>query len=414
VATPPAAASTETARAVITGLAVAAPNGLTVEDYWAASLAGRGGIRALTGFDTSRYSSRLAGQIVDFVDAEHLSSRQLAQTDRVTRFALYATRAAFADAGVDAEEAAGFASGATLSNACGGFEFSHRELDKLWSSGGDSVSAYLSFAWFYACNTGQVSIQRGLRGPSAALVAEQAGGLDAFGYARRRLREGTRLMVTGGMESAFDPWGWVSHLSTGRVSRSGSPESAYAPFSAGAAGYVPGEGGAILITESSTAAAERGAPHRYGEIAGYAATFDPRPGSGRPPGLRRAAELALADAGLATADVDVVFADGAGSPDLDGAEAAAITGLFGPHGVPVCVPKALVGRLYAGGAPLDVVAALLSMRDGLLPPALLPPSDAYRLDVVVGAPREASVRTALVLARGRGGFNAALVLTAAE
>ncbi len=61
---------------------------------------------------------------------------------------------------------------------------------------------------------------------------------------------------------------------------------------------MPGEGGALLVLEDLERARERGARQIYGEIAGYGSTFDPRPGSGRPPGLRRAIELALADAGV--------------------------------------------------------------------------------------------------------------------
>lgn len=83
-----------------------------------------------------------------------------------------------------------------------------------------------------------------------------------------------------------------------RLSTSDEPTRAYLPFDADAAGYVPGEGGAILIMESAESACARGAKI-YGEIAGYGSTFDPRPGSDREPALRKAIELALADAGTA-------------------------------------------------------------------------------------------------------------------
>ncbi|MFF8860303.1 ketosynthase chain-length factor, partial [Streptomyces althioticus] len=155
----------------------------------------------------------------------------------------------------------------------------------------------------------------------------------------------------------------------------------------------------------------RGAATVYGQIAGYAATLDPAPGSGRPPGLRKAAENALADAGVDAADIDVVFADAAGVPDLDRAEAQALTGLFGAHGVPVTAPKTMTGRLLAGGAALDVATALLALRDGVIPPTVNVGAAAadHRLDLVT-EPREATLRTALVLARGHLGFNAALVV----
>jgi act minimal PKS chain-length factor (CLF/KS beta) len=398
----------------VTGIGVAAPNGLTVEDYWSATLAGHSGITELTGLTADRYSARLAGVISGFDDKKHIPGRLLPQTDRVTRLALYAAEAALRDAAIAKDTIADYEMGVVLSNACGGFEFTHREFKKLWARGPEYVSVYESFAWFYACNTGQISIRHAMRGPSAALVAEQAGGLDAIGYARRAIRRGTSLIVTGGIDSAFDPWGWVSHLSTASVSRERAADRAYLPFHADACGFVPGEGGAVLVTEGAASAAARGAPRRYGAIAGYAGTFDPRPGSGRPPGLRRAAELALADAGLRPRDIDVVLADGAGSAELDRIEAQAISEIFGPHGVPVSVPKTFVGRLCAGGAPLDVVAALLAIRDGRIPPTagMTEVPAEYGIDLVVGTPRRRAVRTALVLARGRGGFNAAMVVTA--
>jgi act minimal PKS chain-length factor (CLF/KS beta) len=74
----------------------------------------------------------------------------------------------------------------------------------------------------------------------------------------------------------------------------------------------------------------------------------------------------------------------------------------------------MTGRLYSGAAPLDLAAALLALRDGVVPPTVASrPADDYALDLVTGAPRPAPLRTALVLARGQGGFNSALVVRAA-
>jgi act minimal PKS chain-length factor (CLF/KS beta) len=398
-------------RVYVTGLGVIAPNGLGVEQYWDATLAGKSGISRLTRFDPSGYPATLAGQVHDFEAGEHLPKRLLPQTDASTRLALVAADWALADAKLEAGAVADYDMGVVTSNASGGFEFTHREFAKLWSKGPGFVSVYESFAWFYAVNTGQISIRNGMRGPSTALVAEQAGGLDALGHARRTIHRGTPLVVSGGVDSALDPWGWVSHLSSGRISQSADPARAYLPFDVDAAGYVPGEGGAIVVLEADAAARERGV-HVHGELAGYASTFDPAPDSGRPPGLARAAALALADAGVAPGDVDVVFADAAGVPALDLAEAEAITEVFGRNGVPVTAPKSFTGRLYAGGGPLDVVAALLSIRDDVIPPTAGTggtPED-YGIDLVRGEPRRTSVSTALVLARGRWGFNAAVVI----
>jgi act minimal PKS chain-length factor (CLF/KS beta) len=252
-----------------------------------------------------------------------------------------------------------------------------------------------------------------MRGSCGVIVSEQAGGLDAIAQARRVLRGRARLVVSGGTEAPLSPYAVVCQQSSGLLSRSADPARGYLPFDQDANGYVPGEGGAILVVEDQDSARARGVSRVYGRIAGYAATFDPRPGSGREPTLRRAAELALADAGLRAEDVDVVFADAAGVPELDRVEADAIAALFGPRGVPVTAPKTLTGRLYAGGASLDLVTALLAIRDGVIPPTFgVSAREDLELDLVVGEPREAKLHTALVLARGYGGFNSAVVLTA--
>ncbi|CAL9327121.1 ketosynthase chain-length factor [Streptomyces sp. SudanB182_2057] len=400
---------------VVTGLGIAAPNGLGTRAYWEATLRGRSGIGPLERFDATGYPARLAGEVPGFDPARHLPSRLLPQTDHMTRMALVAADWALDDAQVRTDRLPQYSMGVVTASASGGFEFGQRELQKLWSKGSRHVSSYQSFAWFYAVNTGQISIRHGMRGPSRVVVAEQAGGLDAVAQARRLVRDGTALVVSGGVDGSLCPWGWVAQLSTGRLCTDDDPEAAYLPFSAAAHGYVPGEGGAILVLEDAAAAARRGSTTPYGEIAGYGATFDPRPGSGRPPRLRDAIEIALADARLDPADVDVVFADAAGLPDLDRAEAEAIAGVFGPGGVPVTAPKTMTGRLYSGGAALDVATALLSLRDGVIAPTVhvSRPAPGYALDLVV-EPRRAPLGVAVVLARGHGGFNAAMVVRALD
>jgi act minimal PKS chain-length factor (CLF/KS beta) len=418
----PAPSGPRVGTAVVTGIGVAAPTGLGVAEYWSATKAGRRGIAALTRFDGSRYPSGLAGEVPGF-DAEALiPSRLLPQTDHSTRLALVATEEALRDARLDPSAEPEYDMGVVTSASGGGVEFGQRELGLLWDKGSEYVSAYQSFAWFYAVNTGQISIRHGMRGPSGVVVTEQAGGVDALGQARRQLRKGVGLVVSGGVDAALCPWGWLGQISTGRLSTRRDPARAFLPFSADANGYVPGEGGAILVVEDAERAERRGLGRGYGEIAGYAATFDAGPRSaeraartGRGPsedGLLRAARLALADAGVECRDVDVVFADASGVPDLDRAEARTLVELFGPRGVPVTAPKSATGRLNGGGASLDVATALLSLRDQVIPPTVNvgTPAPGFEIDLVCDEARPAALRTALVLARGYGGFNAALVV----
>jgi act minimal PKS chain-length factor (CLF/KS beta) len=402
-------------KTVVTGLGVIAPNGIGADTWWAHTLQGLSGIDRITRFDPSGYPVRLAGEVRGFADADHLPSRLLAQTDRVTRMAIAAADWAVADAGLDASRLDPFDMGVVTANSLGGFEFGQRELGNLWSAGPQYVSAYQAFAWFYAVNTGQISIRHGLRGPSGVVVTEQAGGLDAIGQARRHVRGGTRVMVSGGLEAPLCPWALAGQIPSGRLSAGEEPATAYRPFAPDAQGYVLGEGGAILIIEDADCARERGAARVYGEVAGYCSTFDPAPGRGRGPRLEAAMRGAIGDAGLSPADIDVVFADAAGVQELDRAEAGAIGAVFGPRGLPVTAPKTMTGRLNAGGGALDLAAALLTIRDGLIPPTVNVrwPAPGYDLDLVT-EPRSRSVGAALVCARGYGGFNSAVVVRASQ
>jgi act minimal PKS chain-length factor (CLF/KS beta) len=395
---------------VITGLGIVAPTGIGVEAHWASVLAGKSGIGRIARFDPEGYPVRYAGQVPGFDTEASVPSRLISQTDHWTHLAFAAGEAALADCGADIEAIPEYDKAVVTSSSSGGTEFGQKEMTALYQNDPSWVGAYQSIAWFYAATTGQLSIRHKMRGPCGVLACEQAGGLDALGQARRLTRKGARLVVTGGTDASLCPYGLTAQLTTGKLSTVPDPERAYVPFDAEASGYLPGEGGAILVMESAEAAAERGTTG-YGRVLGYAAGFDPAPESGRPRVLRRTAEAALRDAGLTPADIDVVFADAAGLPADDRDEAEAIAAVFGPRGVPVTAPKTLTGRLYGGGAPLDVATALLALRDGVVPPTtgVREPAPGLEIDLVTEV-RELPLRHALVLARGHGGFTSALVL----
>ncbi|MEO3845309.1 ketosynthase chain-length factor [Streptomyces sp. B22F1] len=410
--------------ALVTGIGIVAPNGTGTDDYWTATLTSTSGIGPIQRFDTRPYPVHIGGEVTHFDADALLPQRILPQTDRMTRYALAAADWALADAGLTPGNpgpsdpgAAGLGEydlGVLTAGACGGFEFGQRELQKLWGTGPERVSTYQSFAWFYAVNTGQISIRHGLRGHSSVFVSEQAGALDAAAQTARLLRTGTLgAALTGGFDAPLCPWGLAVQLPTGLLSTATEPERAYLPFDTDAAGYAVGEGGALLVVEREDTALRRNAAGIYGRIAGHASTFDPRPGSGRPPALAAAITGALDEARLDPADVDVVFADALGVPTADRAEAEALVRVFGPSAVPVTAPKTLTGRLYAGGAALDVATALLSIRDSVIPPTAgtRSPAPGLGIDLVLDGPRETAVRHALVVARGAGGFNSALVLS---
>jgi minimal PKS chain-length factor (CLF/KS beta) len=403
-------------RSVITGIGVVAPTGQDRESWWAATRAGHNGIERIARFDPSRYPATLAGEVKGFDPEDHIDQRLIKQTDRWTWMALAAAQEALDDAKFDPSEHDPYSMSVITASSSGGNEFGQREIQALWEKGPVFVGAYQSIAWFYAATTGQISIKHGMKGPSGVVLAEGAGGLEALAHSRRTIRRGVETALSGGVEAPIGPYAITCQLGTGFLSTAQDPAAAYRPFDTGANGYVPGEGGAILLVESLESAQQRKAPQIYGEIVGYGATNDahhwgkPAPD---PTQSARAMSVALKNAGIGPADVDAVVADAFGVPEIDALEVEAIKAVFGEHAgkVPVIAPKSGVGRMYAGGASLDAAAALLALRDGALPPIVnLNEPASGELDFVKGAERSGELSTILVNARGFGGFNSALVL----
>jgi minimal PKS chain-length factor (CLF/KS beta) len=401
------------ARAVITGIGVIAPSGIGADEHWKSILDGGSRLSRISRFDPAGYPVTLAGEVPDFDADEFVNARLKVATDRWTWHGFAATQEALDDSGLDLSTLDPYDTAVALASSSGGNEFGQGELQALWSEPDGKVSVYQSIAWFYAASVGQISILHQLKGQCSVLVAEAAGGLDSFAQATRTIRRGTKMVLAGGTEGPLSPYALTCQLSSGRLSVGTDPERAYLPFDAAAAGYVMAEGGAVLVVEDLAHAKARGADI-YGEVLGWAATHDgkaSRPGYGGDAGqLARAMRVALRRAGRTASDVDVVFPDALGVPECDRVEAAAIREVLGDE-VPVTTQKAQLGRMYQGGAAVDVTTALQAMRYDMLP------ATHGLTDVAPGAElnfvREPVARrtsTALVTARGFDGYNTALVV----
>ena len=76
----------------------------------------------------------------------------------------------------------------------------------------------------------------------------------------------------------------------------------------------------------------------------------------------------------------------------------------------------MTGHLIGAAGAVEAVAALLAVRDGVVPPTanLERLGDDIELDVVAGSPREIGTKPAISNSFGFGGHNACLVLTAVD
>ena len=399
-------------RAVITGVGVVAPSGIGADAHWKSVLEGDSKLGRITRFDPSSYPVTLAGEVPEFDVEDYVTARLKVATDRWTWHGFAAAQEALTDSAVDLSTLDPYEAAVALASSSGGNEFGQGELQALWAEPNGKVSVYQSIAWFYAASVGQISILHQLKGQCSVLVAEAAGGLDSFAQAARTIRRGTKVVLAGGTEAPLSPYALTCQLSIGRLSTSDDVATAYRPFSVGARGYVAAEGGAVLLVEDLDHARSRGADI-YGEVLGWAATHDgraTRPGDGGSvEQYERAMRLALARADRSASDVDVVFPDAVGVAEADLVEATAIRSVYGD--VPVTTQKAQTGRMYQGGAALDVATALQAIRYDTLPAAhgLGDIAPGCELNFVrEAAPRHVDV--AVVNARGYDGYNTSLVV----
>lgn len=402
-----------TRRAAVTGIGVVAPNGLHTETYWKSVKEGLNVLDRITREGCGHLPLQVAGEVRGFDPSALIEETFLVQTDRFTHFAMAAAAAALNDAGLGAGAAdSPYSVGVVTAAGSGGGEFGQRELQKLWGQGSRFVGPYQSIAWFYAASTGQISIRNGFKGPCSVVASDEAGGLDAVAHAARAVRRGTDVVVVGAAEAPLAPYSMVCQLGYPELSTEEDPARAYRPFTSAACGFVPAEGGAVLVLEDADRAQSRDATVRA-TVAGHAATFT---GASRwdesREGLAHAIRGALDEAGCAPEEIDVVFADAMGVRKADTAEALALTDALGPHGtrVPVTAPKAGIGRSYCGAPLLDIAAAVMAMEHGQIPPTPGVFDVCHDIDLVAATARPAQLRTALVLSRGLMGSNAALVL----
>jgi minimal PKS chain-length factor (CLF/KS beta) len=120
--------------------------------------------------------------------------------------------------------------------------------------------------------------------------------------------------------------------------------------------------------------------------------------------------VALRRADRAPSDVDVVFPDAVGVPECDLVEASAIRAVFGDD-VAVTTQKAQTGRMYQGGAAVDVATAVQAIRYDTLPAAhgVGTPAPGCELNFV-GETTARRTDLAVVNARGYDGYNTSLVV----
>lgn len=406
-------------RVLVTGLGCVTPLG-DLASTWSALVAGRSGVTRLTCMDPSPYQTKVAGQIDDFDPGRYLPARDVMVTSRCVQLAVAATRMAIADAGLTAGRPDPRRTGVYIGTSIGPLGLALEQHAVFLEKGIGRVHPMAPVQNYPGVVASYVATLMGFNGPAITVSTACTSGMDALGLAMSQIQTGAvDCAIVGASEAPLFAVLFAAFDRLGLMTRwHGDPGRACRPFAGDRDGIVLSEGAAICVLEAEETAASRRATG-LAEVAGFGATCDAYHPLQQLPGgeeAARAMTIALETGRTSPDDVDYVSAHGTGTPQNDRIETLVVKVALGARAraVPVSSIKSMTGHLMGASGALEVLAAVKTLTEGIIPPTInLDISDSEcDLDYVPNVSRRVPVRTILSNTFGFGSRNASVLLKA--
>ena len=398
---------------LITGMGVLSPVGFGAEDFAVALRTARTGVDVIDRFASADGRVRHAGLLKGFQARKLAPTADTRRMDRLTQYAVVATSLALRDAD-PRRQFEPSRLGLTVALTRGPVATQERFLESLYQDGIERMSAKHFPSMVLSTLSGEIAQACRIKGASLTIVDGRTAGLQGLLAACEYLRQSDELdalVVVAADEIGslffrlFERLGMVADTEArGPLPRPYDPE---------AGGVILGEGAVALVLERQDSARSRDAT-AYARVAGYGQTTDAQPECGLEPRgrwLEQSARLALADAKLDLAAIDVVYGHGCGEPLYDGRELQTLNRLLEGRGIPVGCVVGHLGLAEASCGLFTVAAALLGMKHGEVYPVAtggaLPDAPAFASDGI----RPGHYRHTLVLGSTEHGNNASVVLS---
>ena len=411
----------ELKRVVVTGIGALTPLGNNTNDYWDGLLGGVSGADFITLFDATKFKTRFACEVKNFDPVQFMDRKEARKIDRFTQFALVASDEAMTDAGLNKDNINPDRVGVVFGSGIGGIITFQTEVAEF--ARGDGTPRFNPFfipKMILDIAAGQISMRHNLRGPNFAVVSACATSTNAIIEAFNLLRLGKAdIILSGGSEAVIIEAGVGGFNAMKAMSeRNEDPKTASRPYDKDRDGFVMGEAAGILVLETLESALARGA-RIYCEIAGGGATADAYHITAPHPdglGARNVMLAALEDANLQPEDIDYINTHGTSTPLGDGAEAKAITHVFGEHAYKLNISstKSMTGHCLGAAGVIEAIACIKSTVHDIVPPTINHFTDDPTLDpqlnFTFNKPQKRVVRAALSNTFGFGGHNAAVIV----
>ncbi len=407
-------------RVVITGLGMISPVGNNVPDAWANVLAGKSGVNKITRFDSSAFSSRIAGEVKEFDVTHYLSAKDARRMDIFIHYGMAAGIQAVRDAGIGDIAATGLDAeriGVNIGSGIGGLSMIEDTHDAYHAGGPRKISPFFIPSTIINMIAGNLSIMFGFKGPNLAIVTACTTATHCIGDSARLIEYGdVDVMIAGGAESCVTPLA-IGGFASARAlsSRNDDPATASRPWDKGRDGFVLGEGAGILVLEEMEHAKRRGAKI-YAELAGFGMSADAYHMTAPPEngeGAARCMTNALRNAGMNAAEVDYINAHGTSTPLGDISETVAVKRCFGEHAKKLAVnsTKSMTGHLLGAAGGIEAIFSTLAIYDQISPPTIniFEQDPECDLDYVPNTARKMKIDVAMSNSFGFGGTNGTLI-----
>lgn len=408
-------------RVVVTGMGLVSPLGSDLGKVWERMVKGQSGVRRITHFDCARYTSQIAGEVIEFNVDEFISKKEQRRMDPFCHYGVAAAKLAVKDGGLDPAQLERERIGVLVGTGIGGLQVLEEQMKTLLSKGPSRFSPFMIPQMIGNIVSGLIAINHGFTGPNFGVVSACATATHSLGESLRIIQHNEAdLMLAGGTEAPICDLGVGGFCAMRALStRNDEPTRASRPFDANRDGFVIAEGAGVLILEELEHAKKRGA-RIYCELAGYGRTCDafhitaPDETGG---GAARGMKLAYEDAGLTADQIDYINAHGTSTELNDKCETMAIKTALGPENakkVMISSTKSMTGHLLGAAGAIESVVCALAIQNGVVPPTINyeTPDPACDLDYVPNTAREAKVRACLNNSLGFGGHNATLCFKA--